>query len=79
MRQFNDQDFYLAERAFKNKDVVYFNWFKNGAVERLKYLKPMLEELEAKEMNLYDVCYELSQEVEQLKEIIQHKICNEKI
>jgi len=30
MRQFNDQDFYLAERAFKNKDIVYFNWFKNG-------------------------------------------------
>jgi len=74
MRQFNDQDFYLAERAFKNKDVVYFNWFKNGAVERLEYLKPMLKELEAKEMNLYDVCYELSQEVEQLKEIIQQEI-----
>ena len=74
MRQFNDQDFCLAERAFKNKDVVYFNWFKNGAIIRLNYLKPLLDELESKEMNLYDVCYELSQEVEQLKEIIQQEI-----
>jgi hypothetical protein len=74
MRQFNDQDFYLAERAFKDKDKVFFNVFKNEAVKRLEYLKPLLDEVELKKMSLYHICYELSSEVEQLKELIQQEI-----
>lgn len=74
MGQFNDQDFYLAERAFKDKDKTYFYFFKNKAVIRLKYLNPLLNELKEKGMNLNDVCYELSQEVSQLKEMIQQEI-----
>mgnify|MGYP003649884351 CR=1 FL=1 len=74
MKQFNDQDFNLAEISFKNKDIVYFNWFKNQAIQRLEYLKPLINELKEKKMDLYNVCYELNQEVEQLKEIIQQEI-----
>lgn len=74
MTQFNDQDFELFEMSFKNKDVVYFNHFKNRAVERLKYLKPLLDEIKAKEMDLNKICSELNLEVTQLNEIIQKEI-----
>jgi len=74
MKQFNDYDFELAEEARLNKDAVSFEWFKIEAIKRMDYLKPLLEELKIKKLNLYDLCYELSSEVYQLEELIQKVI-----
>jgi len=74
MRQFNDRDFFLAERAFKRNDVITFNVFKKEAIKRLQYLKPLLNEINDKGMDLYHICYELNQEVQQLEEIINSNL-----
>ena len=74
MRQFNEKDFFLAERAFKRNDVITFNVFKEEAIKRLEYLKPLLNEIDNKGMDLYHICYELNQEVIQLEEIINNKL-----
>jgi hypothetical protein len=45
----------------------------------MDYLKPLLKELEEKGYYLYNISYELNEEVLQLKYLLTKELCKEKI
>ena len=55
-------------KTFSELDLVYWH---DKFTRRLNYLKPLLIELESKDMKLHDVCKSLAQEVFEVTELVK--------
>lgn len=71
MNQTTDNERYLVLNNYKTFDTQQLEYYYNKFNQRIKYLQPLLNELEIKEMDLYEVCRPLAQEVFELTELIK--------
>ena len=71
MNQLTSNERYLVLNNYKKFDAQQLEYYYNKFTQRMEYLKPLLNELEIKKMDLNDVCKPLSQEVFELTELIK--------
>ena len=71
MNQTTSNERYLVLNNYKKFDAQQLEYYYNKFTQRIEYLKPLLNELEIKKMDLNDVCKELAQEVFELTELIK--------
>lgn len=85
MEEIKTHERYLVLNNYKTFDELDLFYWYDKLTRRLEYLKPLLIELELKEMKLHDVCKSLAQEVFEVTELVkfleQFKIylCKDKI
>jgi hypothetical protein len=85
MEEIKTHERHLVLNNYKTFDELDLFYWYDRFTKRLNYLKPLLIELESKDMKLQDVCKSLAQEVWEVTELVkfleQFKIylCNEKI
>ena len=70
MNQTTSNERYLVLNNYKKFDAQQLEYYYNKFTQRIEYLKPLLNELEIKKMDLNDVCKPLAQEVFELGELI---------
>jgi hypothetical protein len=70
MQQTTDNERWNVLNNYKKFDEITLFYWYDKFTARLEYLKPLLTELQNKNMKLEDVCKQLAQEVDELNSLI---------